>query len=524
MQFIRICQILVWLIVFLPLVGITAQTPTSISGLLENAKGDTLSLVIDQIYVGNKAQTLRVVPQADGKFDFSFSLDRARVITLRFGKTELPLYAEPADALQINLKGDSVIRDVKFSGKGAVHNQFLYEFYQKFEDAFDKSFMEEKVKAATVDVVEMYLFEQRKQQNEFLNNYTTRKEFSDAFTQFVKNEISYNYYCYIMGHSIIQANSKKGLLVSKLPDPILEGINEKLANNDAAIINKPYRQFLVYYTTYFTSEMNKFTKFTDFSASLNMKYNCARQRLQGETFCFAVTYFVDEHCDKLLPDVLKKLYGGVKANEKGEKYAAHINEKCGAFMSSQAEETAKKAAQEQGKESASSKKADKKKKEKSGGGQPASDSPTSGFTAVDLEGKEVNLDQFRGKVIYVDFWASWCGPCRQQFPFSKELKHKLTPKQLKEVVFLYISIDDNETNWKNSIEKLGIEGTHFISKGGWGSNAARFFGLNSIPRYMLIDRQGNIADPNAKRPSGEGLLDDILKLAETKPSKKKKGK
>jgi thiol-disulfide isomerase/thioredoxin len=134
------------------------------------------------------------------------------------------------------------------------------------------------------------------------------------------------------------------------------------------------------------------------------------------------------------------------------------------------------------------------------------------FYMEDVNGKQIALNAFEGKVLYVDIWASWCGPCRKQFPYSQELKKKLSKKQLKKIKFVYISIDNDYTKWKESIKKLNIEGYNFISPADKSNNAGRYFGASSIPRYILIDQDGNIVDKNAKRPSDPTLLDDLLQL------------
>ena len=67
--------------------------------------------------------------------------------------------------------------------------------------------------------------------------------------------------------------------------------------------------------------------------------------------------------------------------------------------------------------------------------------------------------------------------------------------------------------WKNAIEKNGIEGFNTLSPGGWSSSAASHFGVSSIPHYVLIDKNGNVADPDAKRPStGQEVINDIVRL------------
>ena len=80
-------------------------------------------------------------------------------------------------------------------------------------------------------------------------------------------------------------------------------------------------------------------------------------------------------------------------------------------------------------------------------------------------------------------------------------------------MFLYISIDEDPNNWKNAVEKLQLNnGEHGYSEGGWASEIVRKYQINSIPRYMIIDKNGTIVQPNAVRPSSPDTLDILLKL------------
>ena len=85
---------------------------------------------------------------------------------------------------------------------------------------------------------------------------------------------------------------------------------------------------------------------------------------------------------------------------------------------------------------------------------------------------------------------------------------------MKNIEFLYISIDNTETVWKLAIKELGIEGTHGLSKGGWGSEVTAKFGVSSIPRYLIIDKKGRVVDANAPRPSDPRLLDMLRGLSQ----------
>jgi thiol-disulfide isomerase/thioredoxin len=132
--------------------------------------------------------------------------------------------------------------------------------------------------------------------------------------------------------------------------------------------------------------------------------------------------------------------------------------------------------------------------------------PAPNFTFTTLDGKETSLAAYKGKVVYLDFWASWCGPCLGEMPHSKTLKEKFAGNP--DVVFLYVSIDDDEKAWRSMIEKKNIEGEHGWSQG-WSSPAPVAYNVNYIPRYVLIGKDGTILDANTSRPSSEETATNI---------------
>lgn len=118
-------------------------------------------------------------------------------------------------------------------------------------------------------------------------------------------------------------------------------------------------------------------------------------------------------------------------------------------------------------------------------GQPAPE-----FTLDDLDGQPVSLSQFRGKVVLLDFWASWCGPCIGDLPHLRQIKERTAGQP---VVFLNLSLDTDEAAWRKAIEKHGIEGVH-VRAHGFYSDPARSYNINGIPSYYLVDSRGVIAD------------------------------
>ena len=115
-------------------------------------------------------------------------------------------------------------------------------------------------------------------------------------------------------------------------------------------------------------------------------------------------------------------------------------------------------------------------------GQPAPD-----FTLHDPDGQSVSLSQFKGKVVLIDFWASWCGPCIGDLETLRNIKKKTATQP---VVFLNVSLDANEGAWKRAIAKHQIQGVHVRSDG----QVTQAYNVFDIPRYYLVDPQGLIVE------------------------------
>ena len=129
-------------------------------------------------------------------------------------------------------------------------------------------------------------------------------------------------------------------------------------------------------------------------------------------------------------------------------------------------------------------------------GQPAPE-----FTLDDLDGQPVSLSQFKGQVVLLDFWASWCVPCIGDLPFLREAKKKMDGWP---VVFLNISIDGDEDDWREAIDKHKIEGVHV--RVGSGSEVAKSYQVMGVPSYYLVDLQGLIVEHEGFRGNADELV------------------
>lgn len=133
------------------------------------------------------------------------------------------------------------------------------------------------------------------------------------------------------------------------------------------------------------------------------------------------------------------------------------------------------------------------------------------ITLTDENGKTCQLsDIAKGKFTYIDVWATWCGPCKREIPYLAQLveKYKDNPK----VQFISISIDENIDAWKRMINQDQPAWPQYNIHGDVAKTFSQQWGISGIPRFIMIDKNGNIFNADATRPSDDATSDIIDKL------------
>lgn len=135
-------------------------------------------------------------------------------------------------------------------------------------------------------------------------------------------------------------------------------------------------------------------------------------------------------------------------------------------------------------------------------------SPAPEIALSDFNGKIIALSSLKGKVVLVDFWASWCMPCRQENPNVVKMYEKYKDKGF---TVYSVSLDENKEAWKKAVEADNLSWPNHVSDlKGWSSDAAAAYGVNAIPATFLLDRDGNIIAKNLRGNQLEQKLQELL--------------
>lgn len=130
------------------------------------------------------------------------------------------------------------------------------------------------------------------------------------------------------------------------------------------------------------------------------------------------------------------------------------------------------------------------------------------FSLPNTEGKTVSIDEFKGKYFLLDFWASWCGYCRQESPNLVKAYNQFKNKNF---TIVSISLDEDREAWLKAIAKDKLTWTHLSDLKGWENQVAQMFGVTSIPFNLLVDPQGNIIASELREDALEQKLSEVLK-------------
>jgi thiol-disulfide isomerase/thioredoxin len=139
--------------------------------------------------------------------------------------------------------------------------------------------------------------------------------------------------------------------------------------------------------------------------------------------------------------------------------------------------------------------------------------PSPTFAYENHKGGVTKLEDLKGKYVYIDVWATWCAPCRAEIPFLKKTEEKFHGKN---IAFVSISIDNvkDKEKWRKMVDDKELGGIQLFADNDWNSQFVKDYGINGIPRFILIGPDGNVINANADRPSSSELEKVLSELVQ----------
>ncbi len=426
-----------------------------LSGKIENINGPTFS-------VRSSVKVLKDISvQEDGTFMDTIQDVQPGYYVFRYNNETSGFYLKPGDNLNLSLDTKEFDESIAYSGIGSSENNYLaqkylndeglgkYRAYQYLGTINEEDYVRiaDSVKKLEID----YLDSQKDIDGDFRTleeasityNWVNRMDRYEAYKRFVTEEKDFEV-------SENYPDYNKGL---NLEDEALLGIND--------------------YSTYLISYYNK-------KAKESAKQNNTE---------IDITYLKTLSNDIKSPIIKEKLlYGAARS---GISYTKSVQDYYDVFMAGSTDDAHKQDITEK-----------YNKLIKLSNGQP---SPK----FVDYEnysGGTTSLDDLKGKYVYIDVWATWCGPCIREIPALKEVEKNYHDKN---IAFVSLSIDakNDHDKWMEMIKEKELGGIQLFADNSGKSQFVTDYGIQGIPRFLLIDPEGNIVNSNAPRPSSPELID-----------------
>lgn len=444
-----------------------------VAGKVENPKSRQIKLKHPATAPGNFTTTKL---SGNGSFSKTLSLEEPAYFRLMQGKQNMSFYAEPGDSIHVNFNPRQIPQSIKFSGNHTLENQYLA----------NKAKMKDSLNLLSRK-------SQRRLYKQNPNNFLQRidsiagiyRDFfkssfnsetpSPTFEKFEKASNQFLFYRMKESYPLLYRRLNRGQ-EANLPEDYYD-YKENATFDDADLLNIP--SFRGYAKTRLNVKARETMQNTanQNNSKVSAFMNIVKDDFKNDTIKAQI------FGEALLQHLQR---GNVNGLERAMAYYEELPYRASVHKKLKNKQEALKAIKK---------------------GKPAP-----GFNYPNVKGEMVSLEDLKGSYVYIDAWATWCGPCIKEIPKLKELHEEFKDENIK---FVSISLDKSKDKqkWKQMVENKNLKGYQLYANGNaFDAKLAKDYMINSIPRFILIDPEGKIVDANAPRPSGniDRKLNDLL--------------
>jgi|GEM_PF-825930 len=446
-----------------PTLEVLPASPIEIGGKVEGGATRSLELVLfsDPILLKEKIEKITV--GSDQRFTLSLDISAPQMGELRYGHESVPVFLEPGDQLSVSFTGNNFLKTLFYRGQGANHNNYMKDRLEKF--TIFEGDLQGQIKNSSPFQFMAFMEKVKEEKDLYVETYHHAHPFSRTFLAHAEAEVDYWYAYQLLNYPWENPlhHQQEGPLT--VPENYYDFLATTEAVNENALTSP-------YYVYYLDLVMSHYREKAD-NAGLD-RFQLAEKYLTGKPLAFYHAKILSMDCRS---GRAKQAGPAVKNYIENNEHASYNNVL--RFVYNDAK-----------------------------GLQRNEVAPN--FTLRDINGKQVELADLAGKVVYLDFWATWCPPCVYSLKNSKEWKKAFSPDR---VAFVYVSLDKNQNSWRNFVSRQGIKGTHLIVEDTdvYASEIAEAYKVKRLPAIFIIDQQGKIFYNSSAKDTQRGTPSDMVR-------------